>query len=61
MDKKIKKDIKRYEKPKIMPMAGLKESLGADCGSGGWGCEGSCGAGSDASSASCGSGGSPAS
>ena len=60
MDKNGKKDVKRYEKPKIMPMAGLKESMGVDCATGGWGCD-SCGAGGDANAATCGAGGSPAS
>jgi hypothetical protein len=60
MDKKEKKDKKRYEKPKILSMAGLKESLGKVCVAGGWGCD-SCGAGGDANAATCGSGGSPAS
>lgn len=58
MKESVKKSRKKkiYEKPKVMSMGKLAESLGAACRTGGWGCD-TCGAGGDASSGPCGAGG----
>ena len=49
---KEQKEKRRYEKPKVMSMQQLSESLGA-CGPGSANCGGTCGAGSAATGGSC--------
>jgi hypothetical protein len=59
MNKPEKKKKKKYEKPQLVPLDKLTESLGA-CVAGGWGCTGTCGTGG-AASGNCGQGGTPGS
>jgi len=48
----MNQEKKKYEKPKMMSMKQLAESLGA-CGAGSAGCGGNCHGGSDAAGGTC--------